>query len=318
MTRLPRVLITVNPGLIDGNRFSTLRSIVTALDRHYDLWVLPIDGYDFKKRKARAYRRVAGGRFEFTRSITPAADMWIVYTDGYYLNPADQGFKGPTEYIEAQMEFHEEFSENGSVSRLINTVESERNTWKGSFAKLDDRGFQIIKTFIVTTSGEVLDLVKEYKVLIAKPNWSGGGKGVQKLTTQAEAADFARRNKLHEFCFQPAVTGDEKRFWFAGDDCVGARRIENRRAPWMDRIPDQYRSTVYDRTSGNKFERDLQAAKKMWRHSGLSIGSVDFIGDKINELNGCGTTFIDYHGWQKIVDCRKPLVKYVLSLLPQP
>lgn len=308
-------MLTVNPGLIAGNRFSTVRSMVTALDRCSDLLVLPIDGYDFKKQKARAYKRLPGGRFEFFKSITPAADLWIVYTDGYYLDIRELGFRTALDYIQSQLAFHQHFAAGGTVGRLINPVEGEANTLKKSFAKLNNQTFRTIKTFLATTDGDVYDLLQQHHVIIAKPDWSGGGSGVEKLTSEKEVADFLSRNSLSEFCFQPMVTGDEKRFWFCGDKCVGARRIKSRQAPWMDARPAKYKSQRYDTSYGVEYRRDLEFACRMWAHTKLRIGSVDFIGDYINEVNGCGTTFIDYDGWTKIVDLRQELTDYVVSLV---
>ncbi|MFN8654884.1 MAG: hypothetical protein U0105_00985 [Candidatus Obscuribacterales bacterium] len=311
----PRVLITVNPGLIQGNRFSTVRSIVTALDACSNLLLLPIDEYDFKNKKARAYKRIAGGKFKFVKTISPQADLWVVYTDGYYLDFRSLGFASPTAYIQAQMSFHLQCEIAGKIGLVVNSVAGEKCTLKRFFATLDHRRFHTIETHIAKTTAEVADLQKKEGVLIAKPNWSGGGYGVEKLTSEKEVKDFCARSRLSEFCFQPLALGEEKRFWFAGNQCVAARRIRNRRAPWMDKRPDGYLSRPYDASAGGQFARDLKIAETMWARTGLSVGSVDFIGEQINELNGCGTTYIDYDGWQKIVDARKPLVDYLVSVV---
>lgn len=315
MSDVPRVLITVNPGLLAGQRFSTIRSLVTAVDRQSNLSILPIDGYDFKKKRVRMYRRVAGGRFEFERTGTPQADLWVVYTDGYYLNFKEQGFSCAADYIKAQMEFHETWSSAKPEGCMVNSVAAERHTLKRSFAVLNAERSNIIKTYVPESAADLTDLMNSHKILVAKPNWSGGGQGVEKLTSQTAAARFAKNNRLADFCFQPFVKGEEKRLWFAGDKCVAARTIKDRKAPWMDSIPATYRSRVYDRSHGQVFKRDLAAAEKLWKTTGLQMGSVDFIGDRINELNGCGTTYIDYDGWIKIVDARKHLVDFVLSLV---
>ena len=80
-----RVLLTVNPGLVEGKRFQTVRSIVTGLHAVCDLFVVPISGYDFKRKRLNAYKRAAQGKFEHHGWIKPEADVWIVYTDGYWI-----------------------------------------------------------------------------------------------------------------------------------------------------------------------------------------------------------------------------------------
>ena len=64
------------------------------------------------------------------------------------------------------------------------------------------------------------------------------------------------------------------------------------------------------------FAADLEAAERLCRLCGLSVGAIDFIGDSINEINGCGTVFTEYKLWQCIVDARPALVKYFIDLLP--
>src|SRR5690242_2064229 len=105
MTARKRVLITVGPGLISGKRHMTQRSLVTALDRCADLLVVPAGSYDFTADRVRAYRRMRGGRFEDMGMLSPAADLWIVYSDGYYLDHRALGFARRRDFFKAQMEF---------------------------------------------------------------------------------------------------------------------------------------------------------------------------------------------------------------------
>ena len=60
---------------------------------------------------------------------------------------------------------------------------------------------------------------------------------------------------------------------------------------------------------------DLEAAERLCTHCGLSVGAIDFIGDSINEINGCGTIFTEYKFWQRIVDARPELVSYFRDVL---
>jgi hypothetical protein len=39
------------------------------------------------------------------------------------------------------------------------------------------------------------------------------------------------------------------------------------------------------------FAADLAAAERLCTRCGLSVGSIDFIGEGINEINGCGNYF---------------------------
>jgi hypothetical protein len=315
-----RVLITVSPELIAGKRCSTLRSLVTALDKHTDLLLLPIDGYDFDTNSALAYRRVPGGTFEKVGTIHPSADLWIVYTDGYYLDSRQIGFKRRIDYLSAQLQFHEYHLSGGHVATMLNTPESERNTLKNWLAQLASLNLPVIPTFTNISSLELHDLMQKFGTLVAKPHWGGAGLGVFKLSNDKEVRKFldtldkTADTELADYCFQVFCTGYEKRLWFTGSDFVGGRYCFGRGTPWSDRTDDSYTNT-YDQRDA-EFASDLKNAQTVWNLSKLSIGSVDFIGDRINEINGCGTVFTHYHGgWNKIIDARPALVDFVLSVI---
>jgi len=111
-----RVLLTVNPFLVTGKRMMTQRSLVTTLDRHADLVIATAGDYDFAQGLVRAYRRVRGGRFEELGMIAPAADLWIVYSDGYYLDHRPRGFARRMDFFHAQNNFHQHFVAAGTLA----------------------------------------------------------------------------------------------------------------------------------------------------------------------------------------------------------
>ena len=131
VTARKRVLLTVNPLLVTGKRMMTQRSLVTALDKHTDLLVATAGDYDFARGLIRAYRRIRGGRFEDVGLVPPAADLWIVYTDGYYLDHRALGFARRRDFFDAQADFHQRELDAGNVGRVINDPGVERRTRKG-------------------------------------------------------------------------------------------------------------------------------------------------------------------------------------------
>src|SRR5919106_5947623 len=131
------VLMTVGPGLVAGKRHMTQRSLVTALDKCADLLVVPVSGYDFANGRVRAYRRIRGGRFEAVGMIAPVADLWIVYSDGYYLDHRALGFTKRRDFFRAQMEFHQAAVDTGRVARVVNEPHVEARTLKSWLASLD-------------------------------------------------------------------------------------------------------------------------------------------------------------------------------------
>lgn len=316
----PTVLITVNPLLIETREFSTMRKFISTLDRRFDLYVLPINGYDFKRGRVRAYRRLNGGAFADQGMITPAADLWIVYSDGFYLDHRRFGFRLRRDYFKTQLEFHQTHLGAGRVRLMVNPPEADaRASLKSWLATLDFKLTRVIPTYVCSRIEEVYDLQKQHGCLVVKPVWGGGSEGVELLADETAVAQFQRALKrrrasdLGDFCFQVFRTGDEKRLWFAGGEFVGGRRFRGCRTPWADEW--KFQLTRYDQNARRTFSRDLTAARRLCELSGVSVGSVDFIGDKINEINGCGTVLTNFYHRKLFIDHRLAYVNYFERLV---
>ena len=322
MTARKTVMVTVNPGLISGKRYQTVRSIVTALDQHADTFVVPIDSYDFTTEELVAYKRLKGGKFQSIGKMAPQADLWIVYTDGYYLSDQLGRFHKRLDYFFNQIEFHEKPLRTRAVRRMLNTPESEKNTLKDWLSQLDHKELAVAETFKCTASSAE-DLLKERNCLVAKPRWGGAGQSVRKIDSRDALQLFiddlaaSQNESLEDYCFQVFVEGPEKRFWFCGDRFADARICYKRKSPWDPAGPSEMTGFRYSETDEG-FRRDLQKATEVWKLSGLAFGSVDFIGNHINEINGAGTTYTFYQDWKMIVDARPALVRYLLDELQSP
>lgn len=315
-----KVILTINPMVIEGRSFSTMRRLVRMLDKRCDLLLVPVNGYDFKRGKVVAYRRVKDGSFEKVGLRTPSADLWIVYSDGFYLDHRAQGFNFRRDYFNAQLSFHQEQLEKGRVRLLINSPEAEAKTLKSWLATLDFRALRVIPTYLFSNIAEVYDFQRARGTIVAKLNWGGAYVGVEKLWSEASVRDFQSRleesndRDLSDYCFQTYCRGDEKRFWFAGGKCMAARIIHGRETPWSCDAKDFWVG-AYDTETSQAFARDLAAAQRVYDLSGMDIGSVDFIGGRINEVNGGGTILTVYNYNRMILDVRPAFLEYVLNLL---
>jgi hypothetical protein len=320
MAALKRVLLTVGPGLVAGKRNTTQRAIVTALHDRAELRVVPVDGYSFTDGRVRAYKRMRGGSFEDVGMIAPAADLWIVYSDGYFLDHRALGFGRRRDFHQALLAFHQRGIDSGRVGRVVNEPRVEARTVKSWLASLDAQEYRIIPTYRFSSIDEVHDFRRQRQAIVAKLDWGGGGIGAQRLLGEAEVQRFAAQLRadpgrgLDDYCFQPYLPGHEKRFWFVGGRFVAGRKSHGRATPWSDST-DDYTVHSYDRESGEEFQSDLAAASRLCRLCGLEVGSIDFIGERINEINGCGTIFTEYRFWQRIVDARPALTGYLVNLL---
>jgi len=312
-----RVLLTVNPGLIEGRRFQTVRSMVTGLHTVCNLYVTPISEYDFKQKKLNAYRRVAAGKFERHGWIKPEADLWIVYTDGYWLDAERMGFKTKREFLDAQFDLHE----SGRVGKLINSVQAEKHCLKSWFARIDHKKYGVIPTHSFSQWSDVHDFLKREKTIVAKPDWGGAASGVVKLAGDADLDEFKQmmqethQSLSSDYCFQPFVEGAEKRFWYVNGKCVGGRKIIGRPTPWSQ-ADKEYRVVQFYEQKSKEYLQNIEAADRLCKTAEITIGSIDFIGDYINEINGAGTTFTqyEYSGMKLIADARQPLVDYLVSI----
>src|ERR687896_581682 len=123
-----KVLLTLNPLVIEGSRFSTMRRLVRLLDACCDLLLIPVSGYDFKRGQVATYRLRQDGSFGQAGMVTPRADLWIVYSDGFYLDHRTFGFRLRRDYFKAQLDFHQKQLQMGRVRLLVNSPEAEART----------------------------------------------------------------------------------------------------------------------------------------------------------------------------------------------
>lgn len=332
--------MTVNPQLVSGARMQTVRSMVTALAARCDLIIVPLDRIDFRRERVIGYRREHGGRFASIGALAPRGGLWINYSDGFYLDHVALGFASPGAFLQAQHDFYESLLERGQIARVINTVAAERATLKLWLARFNSSALRVIPTHRLARQSKaamqrrLASLRARYGALVVKPNWGGAGQQVVHVDSSAsirtfvEGVDARPAHVLDALCVQPFVAGPEKRLWFVGDACVDGRIIEHRPRPWdpvgarSTRIARYFRdermqsnAVGAQRGTAQQFARDLATAQTVWRLAGLELGSVDFIGEQINELNGCGTTFTQYDRWRCVADARPHLVRWLRDQL---
>src|ERR1044071_2253043 len=319
-TTKKRVLVTVNPCLIVKRDFSTMRKFLNLMDQHFDLLVIPVNSYDFKHGKVRAYRRLKGGAFKSTGMIKPEGELWFIYSDGYYLNHLRFGFRLRRDYFNAQLDFHQEHLNRGSVSLMVNQPESEARTLKSWLATLNFKKTRVIPTYVFKSIDEAYDFQKKESSIVVKSNWGGGGTEVEWLKDEAAVRKFYNRLKkrsdrdLSDYCFQAYCQGDEKRLWFVGGKFVAGRKYHGRETPWED-WNEKCRIFAYNKISHQGFAEDLAAAEYVCQLSGISVGAVDFIGHRINEINGCGTVMTTMDRRKLFIDTRPAFVDYFLKLM---
>ena len=250
------------------------------------------NNYDFDGGRIRTSRFVEGAFVDGGFS-SPNADLWIFYADGYQNDTAAMGFSRPLDYHERMMSFLETQVSSGNVGEVINSPETERRTLKSYFARLNPAEFGIIPTYLLAGVEELREALREKGKLVVKPDWGGGMNGVSLLSEgddirEYESADFSG------LVFQDYSPGEEKRMWVVDGKFADGRLIRMRNSPWENHAQDSV-VLPYNLSSATEglggieladFQRDVAATEKIAKEAGLMIGSVDFLGSRINELNG--------------------------------
>jgi glutathione synthase/RimK-type ligase-like ATP-grasp enzyme len=297
-----------------------MRKFITSMGQRFDLLLLPINGYDFKRRRVRAFKRLKGGRFEDVGMVEPEGDIWMVYSDGYYLNHRRFGFRLRRDYFNAQIDFHQKQLSCGRVSVMVNNPEAEARTLKSWFATLNFKKTRVIPTYLFNSIDEVYDFQKKEQRIVVKPIWGGASTGVQLLADETAVRKFHNQLRkrsdrdLSDYCFQIYCQGDEKRMWFAGGKFVTGRKYYGRETPWEE-WNEKCRLIAYNKKSIKGFAEDLAAAESICELSGIHLGAIDFIGHRINEINGCGTVMTTMDKRRVFVDARPAFIEYFLNLI---
>lgn len=314
-----RVLITVNPGLVRGEKLPTISALIAALDPKCDLVLAPVDSFDFGRKAVRGFKAVGHASFRDIGMIVPQADLWIVYSDGFWLDAKAMGFAARMGFHRAQFDLYEHYLDKGAVRAFVNGLEAEQRTLKGWLATLDPAMTSVMPTYCLSSFDDLRVLRKDRGALIAKLTWGGAMKDLRRLTCDAEVDSFeeavaaqAPYLTIESFCFQDYLPSEvEKRFYIVGGKCIGARQVTGRWLPWRGGGNDVARR--YDDDGSNMYRAELAAAERLAGLSGLAVGSVDFVGSRINEINGGGTVFT--YEDQPDLDFRQDLAQFFVSMV---
>ena len=267
----------------------TSRVVIETLQAHSDLTITPPDEYNFADNTVACYRYQDGTWRPVGRS-TPHCDVWIIWIDGYALDHRSMGFQNELEFFYATQEFFQRNLDNGNVGAMYNHPQTERNTLKDFLADLDSDEFQVIPSYLLQDFDHLADIFNTKGPLVVKPIWGGQRQGVVKVTDELELLAL-RDQDLSNRVAQLFYHGPEKRLWITGGQCLQGCVHYGKITPWSDYAPD-YRLLAHDQLPASEAAADVKYAERMAAKIGLCFGSVDFIGDRINEINGAGAGFV--------------------------
>ncbi|GAB6043121.1 ATP-grasp domain-containing protein [Endothiovibrio diazotrophicus] len=310
MPRPPKTLLTTTLRAIDEE---TTRVVVETLREHSDLTLVHPAGYDFAKRTVQAWRYHKGYWHEVERQV-PRCDLWVVWIDGYALDHRALGYRDEMDYHGQMNDFFESLLADGRVGAMQNSPAAERNTLKGFLADLDPAHFGHLPTHRFDGFDELADLFRTHGPLVVKPQWGGLRKGVAKIESEEELLALRETDLTHRVA-QAWGEGAEKRLWIADGRVVAGGAQYGKRTPWSDYTRD-FRVERWDDPGDPRVAADIERANRMAAEVGLTFGSVDFIGERINEINGGGTGHVMWNlAGEEVVDARGQLREQLLALV---
>lgn len=302
MTQRLKTLLSIT---LRSLKKDTSQTVVETLHNYSDLTITPPDQYNFADNTVGRYR-FRDGKWRRAKRGTPKADIWIVWIDGYALNHKSLGFRDSMDFFHAAQDFFHQNLQNGNVGAIYNSPEAERNTLKDFLADLDSDEFGAIPSYRIRNFDDLADIYNTLGPVVVKPVWGGLRRGIGKVTDEWELQAL-RHKDLSNHVAQLFHRGPEKRLWIANGRCPQGAVHYGKNTPWSGFASD-YHVVPHYMLPADEVARDIYYAERMAKKVGLNFGSVDFIGDRINEVNGAGTGHVmwDLTG-EEVIDARPVL-----------
>ncbi len=305
---MKKVLLTLsNRGLNNLSTFPTFNSITNFLNKKYNLTITNPSSYNFKNNLLKKTFKYKNSKIiKDKENIIPSADFWLVYSDGYPEDEKAIGFKCKTDFVNAQIKFLQNFENS---IKILNKPTNEQKTQKKYFTELSPSKYAIIPTYLANSKSQLESLLEEKKELVAKPNIGGGRFGIEKINSTSNLEKFFEIPE--PYVFQEMYPGNETRIWFLDEKAIGARTAIGRRTPWSN---EKENYQVLKNREIPQLEKKIKDAKKILKGFNIEEGiySVDFMADKVNEINGAGLGFTFNNKQDKqVVDYRPKLINYL-------
>ena len=229
----------------------------------------------------------------------PSGDIFVVYGD-----ESSKGFG--TEFARKQYGFLKNLQKKGNFECFVNTPEAEEKTMKDYLIELSDP--DVALTYPYKNRDQVESLLYEHGELVIKPIFGSRGLDARKIDDVSDLDIMPEEIFSSECIFQEVLSGDEKRITMLNNEVLCSRIYMDRRNPWNPygkQITLNYTPT----------EREIQISERLNKDIGAELIAVDFIGDKVNEINGTSSGLILYdHNGELVYDHTQAFVDRILQL----
>ncbi|MBT7903167.1 hypothetical protein HN587_04860 [Candidatus Woesearchaeota archaeon] len=309
---LPKVYFSVEEGFQNYPEefYRTSRRILSKLSDITDLFLVVPGDYNLEKGTIKkAFRFLSPTQLQqILGEHQPEGDMFIIYGDETSKNIG-------LEFAKRQYQFLQNLKSEGAFKQFLNEPETEEATLKDRLVELSkDPSLNIAETIRYTSRDQTKRLIQKYGgQIILKPIFGCRGSGVTIVTSLDDL--FAQVNSEDElkrdYILQEPLDGSEVRVVLLDDQLLCSRVHHNRKTPW-----DTTRSqTTYDHSPTTD---ELEITSRISTQVGAYLIGVDFIGPKVNEINGTGTGLVIYdHTGNLIYDKTDEFVRHVMSTIQE-
>lgn len=224
----------------------------------------------------------------------PNGDLFIIFSDGSNKNRG-------LDFAINEYHFLKNLKYDNSFEKFFNEPETEELTLKSYLTYLSkDNHLGIAKTMEYNYDN-LERLLEQYGKVIAKPIFGCQMTGVQMIK---EVSEF-NENLTENYILQEPLFGPEKRIVVMDGQVIMARIHQDRKNPW-----NKGSASIqgYLPTSD-----EINIAINNTKSIGAYLAGVDFIGSKVNEINGSGTGIRYYDSeTKKLIDKTPDLVNYIV------
>jgi glutathione synthase/RimK-type ligase-like ATP-grasp enzyme len=304
----PIVYMSVEQGFLDSspNLYMSSKRITEKLDNLVNLSLVYPSDYSLETMSIQASYTLANRTLERKSGHhLPRGDLFIIYGDETSKNMG-------LEFARNQYEFLKRLRNQKSFSNFFNTPESEEKTMKNQLVPLSqDSSLGIARTYNFENYNQAQELLGNYGQVVLKPIFGCRGSGVRLISSIDDLANLGLQEEelKRNYVLQEGLFGDEKRIVLLDGNLLCSRIHKNRRTPWNSNMPQQ--TFVYQPSL-----QELDVSRKIASELGLTLAGVDFIGDKVNEINGTGTGIvIPDHTGKLLYDKTDVFVQKVMELL---
>lgn len=287
------------------HKYRSSKKIVHLLNEQYELILVNPGDFDPVEATVHQFFKYLGpGKLEaVSEKHVPEGDLFIIYGDETSKNPGlifGRNFYSCLRNLRSQRRF----------PRFLNDPDTEESTLKDYLVKLRSEGeFSIADTFDQVDVEKAQELLDRYGQLVFKPIYGCGSAGVKKISSLDELGELGEDSKIKsDYVAQELLGGSEMNVVILDGDFLCSREDTNYH-PWSDK------KTMKTRV-GSPTSFQLDIAKRIARRLKADLLRVDFIGNKVYEINGTGSGLIAVNEeGQQLFDKTSDFVRYVNHLL---